>query len=474
MKKLLLSLLAGIFAVTGFAACTPDEGGSGGRGRATTVNFYTWGNAQDQEMMMEVKAAFEAAYAEQNYKVEFEFATGVYTDNVIQKVGGGNSPDIFHVEPGNFAFFARRGMIENLTPRMSDKLKQELYDINSAYRYDAASGQIGTGDQYALVKDWGPTFALIFNKDLIAQYNARTGKYAGLAGADTITIPEVTLAADGTVSVPAPLKWSEYLDIARRLTRNKGGANAVYGTALDYSYDLHIQEWIQMTGHSLFTDDYGAVDLNDGVRDALEFFTDLQKGETSVCPANSSTAVGGEMFTNGTIATVFYGSWAIPSYRWEEQGLSLGIAPAPMPDSLWKGEVAPTAKMSSSPVGMAVYAGASAKKKDAAYAFLDFFYSEGAKILARRGFNIPATKSVAEEVYTNPAEITNANLVKYNKMFLELGKNHVVVQEYSPRITPTTLKSKFDLIIGNWLSNRYASFDDFLNTLKSSIDGEIV
>lgn len=322
-KKVLVCALALSMALTVTACGSDDRGGSG---RKTTINFYTWGNTNDQVLMGQVEEAFEKAYPQ--YDINYEFAAGgVYSDNVIQKIGGGNAPDIFHVEPSNFALFAKSGLLADMSPYIGQELEDDLFPLNDGYRYDASTGTIGEGGLHALIKDWCCSFPLVFNKGLVEQYNTRTGKYAGVAGNDQIVIPEVTLNADGTANIPDPLKWSEFVEIAKKLTVNKGGQGAVYGTTMDYVPYMHLQEFIEQTGYSWFAEDESEMEINAGVREAFEYYTDLTKGESAPSPSGSALSVGGEMFANEQVATVFYGSWAVPSYNWVGKGIDIGIAP---------------------------------------------------------------------------------------------------------------------------------------------------
>ena len=474
MKKigrLLLSCLLALIVGVSFVACG-DRGSEGGGGRKTTINFYTWGNTNDQILLGQVIEAFEKENPE--YKIEPEFASGgVYSDNVIQKIGGNNAPDIFHVEPGNFALFAKSGLLQDLTPYIDKDLENDLFPLNDGYRYDASTKTLGEGGLHALIKDWAPTFALVFNKGLIEDYNNREGAYAGVAGTDTITIPEATLNPDGTVTVPDPLKWSEFVDIAKKLTVNKGGQGAVYGTTMDYVPYMHVQEFIEQTGYSWFSEDESEMVINDGVREAMQFYTDLTKGSGAPTPSGSSLAVGGEMFANEQVATVFYGSWAVPSYGWATKGIDLGIAPSPMPDSLWEGDKAPTPYLTSGAVAMSIYSGTTEAKKEGAYKFLEFYLTEGARIMSASGFNIPATQSAAENYYLSEEYVTDADILRYNKIFMELGENYTVLQYYNPNISSATIDSVFGTYLGNWIEGRYDTLDEMLNILKEEIDKNI-
>ena len=468
-KKVLVCALALSMALTVTACGSDDRGGSG---RKTTINFYTWGNTNDQVLMGQVEEAFEKAYPQ--YDINYEFAAGgVYSDNVIQKIGGGNAPDIFHVEPSNFALFAKSGLLADMSPYIGQELEDDLFPLNDGYRYDASTGTIGEGGLHALIKDWCCSFPLVFNKGLVEQYNTRTGKYAGIAGNDQIVIPDVTLNADGTANIPDPLKWSEFVEIAKKLTVNKGGQGAVYGTTMDYVPYMHLQEFIEQTGYSWFTEDESEMEINAGVREAFEYYTDLTKGESAPSPSGSALSVGGEMFANEQVATVFYGSWAVPSYNWVGKGIDIGIAPAPMPDSAWDGDQAPRPILTSGAVAMSIYAGTTEKKKEGAYKFLEFYMTEGAKIMASSGFNIPATQSAAEKYYLSEEYVTDPNILKYNKIFMALGRDYTTLQYYNPRISGATIDTIFGTYLGNWVEGKIATMDELLNTIKEEIDKAI-
>ncbi len=360
-----------------------------------------------------------------------------------------------------------------MSPYIGQELEDDLFPLNDGYRYDASTGTIGEGGLHALIKDWCCSFPLVFNKGLVEQYNTRTGKYAGVAGNDQIVIPEVTLNADGTANIPDPLKWSEFVEIAKKLTVNKGGQGAVYGTTMDYVPYMHLQEFIEQTGYSWFAEDESEMEINAGVREAFEYYTDLTKGESAPSPSGSALSVGGEMFANEQVATVFYGSWAVPSYNWVGKGIDIGIAPAPMPDSAWDGDQAPRPILTSGAVAMSIYAGTTEKKKEGAYKFLEFYMTEGAKIMASSGFNIPATQSAAEKYYLSEEYVTDPNILKYNKIFMALGRDYTTLQYYNPRISGATIDTIFGTYLGNWVEGKIATMDELLNTIKEEIDKAI-
>ena len=99
--------------------------------------------------------------------------------------------------------------------------------------------------------------------------------------------------------------------------------------------------------------------------------------------------------------------------------------------------------------------------------------TEGAKIMASSGFNIPATQSAAEKYYLSEEYVTDPNILKYNKIFMALGRDYTTLQYYNPRISGATIDTIFGTYLGNWVEGKIATMDELLNTIKEEIDKAI-
>lgn len=463
IKNAVIFILCLAVSLVAFAGCGGDNT-TGGK-RIKSVTFYTFGNDRDKALMRQVVDAFELENPD--IKIDLEYAAGgEYYNNVTQRIGASNAPDIFHVEGGSFSFLVRNGLIENLSNyfNASENFDTDnLWELNDAFRYE--NGEIGKGAYYALIKDWGPTFMLVYNKSIIAQYNQDK------ADADKIVMPEITLNEDGSINVPTPLKWSEFLDIAHKLTEKNAAGNITRaGTTLDYVPYLHIQEWIQMTGASLFTADGSKMAINDGVKQAFQFYYDMQRGEKTSTASGSTVDLGGEKFANGALATAFYGRWAFASYDWIKEGIDVGVCAPPLPDSLFA-DGNPEPYATTAPVAMSIYSGST--KKAEAYKFLEFYFNEGSRIMSKSGFNIPSNKSVANNEFIDPEFITDETELLYNKIFLKFAERYAVSSIFNPRISNSSVEEAMSSYMGNWLDGK-KNLDETLAAIKEIIDSKIV
>ena len=136
--------------------------------------FYVWGDSTEIANYEKIAKDFTN---ETNIKVEVISATGDYYDGLnISFSSSNNAPDIFFTESGEFLSHLASKKIMNLTPYIENGQldvqtnnnpngKIQLWDINDAYRYDGS--QVGSGDYYALIKDWSPDFIMWYNKSHI-------------------------------------------------------------------------------------------------------------------------------------------------------------------------------------------------------------------------------------------------------------------------------------------------------------------
>lgn len=377
----------------------------------TTITYYVWGNTNEFKLIDALVKDFQ----EKNDKIQIkiERSAGDYFQNFIIRVGAKNAPDVFFMDVSEYAIFAKQGLLMPLDDKIagSSIKPEDLWEINDMYRFDGET--IGKGPLYALIKDWSPNYMLFYNK---AHYTE--------AG---IPFP----------SKDEPMKWSLFIDTAKKLTvRDSSNKMVRYGTIMDYDAMKHMQEFIIMAGGSVYSSDYKKATITTPeAKKAIQYFIDLQKGEEA--PARYSTEsmslVGGDMFAAGTVSNVFYGRWAVPAYFESARDLDYGVALPPVPDG---SDVKGT--MAAGIISHAIYSGT--KNPDQAFRFLEYLQTEGQTEVAKTGFNIPGNKTVAYEVF---AAETDPFKNELNDFFLHAAENYVI----KPIANPYISQIKFEQIV---------------------------
>jgi multiple sugar transport system substrate-binding protein len=460
IKKILPLVMSAIMSVCVFAGC-------GGENKDKDyLLFYVWGDNTDLSWYEQIAADFKV---KTGVTVKVDRATGVYYDNLNINLGSRrNAPDIFFTEPGEFLSMISGNRLLNLSPYIQSgavDIKSadnpdgaiELWDVNNAYRHDGTSE--GTGDYYALIKDWSPDFMLWYNKSHIDEYNEANSLTETDAG--FMEYPSETV----------PMTWDEFLDMSHKLTKRSGSTVTRWGTMLDRVPYKHLMEFIQMTGEKTFIDGKYFNTNAKGVSDAFNFFAALQKGDKASSPEIGPSGFGsGEGFANGNVSCVWFGNWGYPTYHWDSLSFEFGIAPPPVPA---KGRpLTEDDCYTTSPGMIALGINAGTPLKDEAVSFLNYYMIEGAEFMAAKGFNMPGNKAVAEsDTYLYPE---SAELGRVNRYFLDAALNYTDILEYNRHISQNIVESVFGKNLTSWLKNyNPASLPQVLADIERDIFNEI-
>lgn len=408
------------------------------------VILYIWGDNSEVSSYEQIASDYEELTGTE---VRVIPATDSYYNSLNIQLGSRNSaPDIFFTEGGEFPSHIASNKLLNLSPYIESgaldvKTSEntdgtiELWDINDSYRYDGET--IGTGDYYALIKDWSPDFVVWYNKDLFDLYNETNGFKEGDSG--FLEYPSETV----------PMTWDEFYDLSYKFVGLDlgNGVKVENGTMLDRVPYKHLMEWIQMTGSSTWTENGQEFNYQDeGVKKAFEFFINLQNGDKKSAPIIGPTAVGsGDLFRNGQLPFCFYGNWAYSNYNWDTIGFDFGLCPPPVPAKSDGSAIteADTYATSCGMIGLAVYK--DSPVKDKAVDFLNYYMSEGQKTMAEKSFNIPGNKLVAES--DDFMQNEDANIAYINEFFMNIATNYTHQIEYNQYVS----QEAFENIIGIYL-----------------------
>ena len=426
--------------------------------------FYVWGDSVEISWYETIADNF---YKDTGTKVKVQPCTADYYENLnIMFSSQKSAPDIFFTESGQLPAHVASKKILNLQPYIDDGSLDvktvtnadgeiELWDVNDAYRYDG--NEIGKGDYYALIKDWSPDFVLWYNKNHIDEYNRENGLSEGQEG--FMEYPSKTV----------PMTWNQFVDMSYKL--KKGNR---YGTMLDRVPYKHLMEWIQMTGSSTWTEDNKYFNNTDpNVLKAFQLFTDLQVGEKASSPVVGPVGVGsGEAFANGNLSFAFFGSWAYSSYSWDSVGFEFDCCPSPVfahtdgspltEDDCYAG--------SCGMISLAVYKNTTLPKES--IEFLNYYMTKGAKYMAKKGFNIPGNKAVANsDIYRNPDDL---KLAEINQHFLKIANDYTHPIVYNKYIDQLTFENICGKYMSDYLSNPTGGtlqgvLDDIAEDLRRNI-----
>ncbi|HIY97235.1 MAG TPA: extracellular solute-binding protein [Candidatus Borkfalkia excrementigallinarum] len=439
-SKLLAAIMIVLLSVSLFACGKTDE---------NTILFYVWGNNNDVANIEKLISDFESK--NEDIKVEIERATGTNVfDSLKTRFTSGSEPDMFFMDPNEINGFIEAGYIEPLDDYIAAEgglELEDLWDFNDAYRYDENGVRDENGKLYGVIKDLSPDFMLVYNKDHIDEYNRANPDMP-------IEYPSETV----------PMTWYEYLDLARKMTIKNGDDYTRYGTLIDYVPIKHLSEWVQQTGSSLYNEDMTGLNIVNGeidpkMKEAFQFLYDLQVSRDGYDAPGKYMATSlinsGDLFNTGNIFSVWYGRWAIPSYKWDLENMNIGFAPPPVPERVY-GDERDNYGITS---GMISYAMSSrTTKKDKCYRFIEYCMTDGGKIMADIGMNVPGNKTIAKNEFIN---VENEKIQKINRYFVDYLEKYTHPIINSPYISAT----KFDNILYQEMAKVYEG--------KQSLDAAI-
>ena len=440
--------------------------GSSESNKRNYLTFYVWGDSQELSWYEAIAKEYENEYG---VEVKVQPNSGDYYNNLNIKLGSKKSaPDIFFTEMGeiqgqlnqkkllNLSDYIKSGAID-IVSDSNPNGKIKLWDINDCYRYDG--NNLGSGDYYALIKDWSPDFVMWYNKNHIDEYNEENGFKEGDEGFINYPSEEI------------PMTWDEFYELSYKLTKKVNGVTR-YGTMLDRVPWKHLMEFIQMNGSSLFDSERKYINSSDEkVIEAFKFFIDLQKGEKASAPEIGVSSIGsGEAFANGNTTFVWFGSWAYSNYFWNSVPFEIGMAPAPVPKKDRPLTKEDTYLAASGLISLAICA--DSPVKDEAVKFLNFYMTYGEEYMAKKGFNIPGNELVAKsDIFRNPE---NSRLRKINNYFYNLALNYTHSLTYNKYLSQILVENQIAKNVSTWFNNYSAeTYESVLEKIRKDVMNEI-
>ncbi len=278
------------------------------------VLFTVWGMPFEDRLFEDVYArGFEQL--EPGIRVDYRRYSEVqpkYTAWHARGVGA----EVMRIGITDYHRMVERGMLLPLDDYINDSesgLSQEILDAIPQQLRDALEVD---GTLYALPQDMAQ-YGLFFNRALFDAYNAEHPN-------DPIPYPDDSW------------DWEMLREAARKLTvreTDTDGSERI----LTYGLDLEIWQWPYMNffaqaGGKLWTDDGLTTLINSqaGI-EAVEFFRTLTFEDRSFIPSFGEQKGAGPnaRFATGRTAMLYAGSWMVPYFQLNAQGLDFAVAPVP-------------------------------------------------------------------------------------------------------------------------------------------------
>ena len=343
------------------------------QGESTTLNFMSWGDANEIQIMKSLLAEFEKKNPD--IKVKYEANPGNYRQKLQTLFASGTAPDVFYMSIEDYPIYAQKNVLADLAPYLKkSKVVQAddfFSDLLDFYRQ---------GEQIlALPKDFSP-WVLYYNKQLFQE-----------AGEEYPT---------------ENWGWEEFLNAARKLTKG----NQQWGTALAWAPYLWPAIIWQNGGEVLNSSgDRCLVDSPEAL-EAIRWYANLYLKEKVVpSPLTGAQADSQQLFMLGKIGMY-------PGTAWNRIGFRN------IKDFEWSFAPLPKGKKRASVFSNTGYCmSKTSKKAEAAWKLIEFLAGPQGQLLnGKAGTAYPALRSVAVEqeiiaptAYPNEPNEIFANSLSY-------------------------------------------------------------
>lgn len=285
----LLSILMLLALLLGTAACSSDDSNSSsdqsdsspeGKGDNTnpeTIKVWLPPFGTEDSLDYEVWGDIFKSFEEENKtKVELEIISwDVYPDKYLTGVSSGKGPDIGYMYADMFPDFIQMGVVEDMSPYITDKDREHFFYLDEGYIM---------GKQYG--------FPIIVGNPRITYYNKK-------------------LLADANVQPPKT--WDEFVDACKKTTKDTDNDGKIdqwgfmqpWGDKMYGVIQQNFNPWLLSAGGTLYNEDGTKATFGSdaGVK-AAQFIHDLLHVH-KVMPntvTGSSEQEAMEMFKSGKVA----------------------------------------------------------------------------------------------------------------------------------------------------------------------------
>ncbi|MGO4542654.1 ABC transporter substrate-binding protein [Paenibacillus sp. 2TAB19] len=370
MKKRLLITLAALVMASSLAACGSNkaeensgtESGGSGSGEKTVISYWT-GDRHDSEFIKEMVDEFNAANTD-NIEVDLVIKGDDFDQALDMSFQTSEPPDVIRVKENTIQTFYKKGYLAPIDEFLSDELKGKFPEMPNLNSFE--------GKRYSL-PNYGTTMRLIYNKELFAK--------AGVAA------PPTTLA--------------ELVDVAKKLTA-AGKESGAYGFAQNFknpgsALGRSSRVIAEVSGYGGFGYDFKTAQYDfSHFKPIIEAFKQI-KDDGSMLPGVESLDIDPlrAQFAEGKIG--MYLSFSAEAGVYTSQfpaKIDWAAAPVPSIDGSFNGA-------SGFLGGQWLAISSKTKKKEAAWKFMSYMYSESLlQQYQEKGFGISMVPSVSEVAAT--------------------------------------------------------------------------
>ena len=397
MKKLSL-LLSSLSLLTLMTSCTGSNSSLTNPDGTTTISFFGWGSAEEQENFQILIDEFMKD--NKDVKVVYSAApSDSYMTTLKNK--GKNLPDVFYMPDYEFMQWADSGRLLELDEYMNNEEIEAMWDLStSMYRYDRDNYKLGTGSLYGLPKDLGP-YAIVYNKDLLQKIIDDNKLTIGLPDKDV------------------PMTWDQFVTYLKAITGNVDGKK-VYGIGY---YELMAA--VYSNNADFFDENVKTQTITDkNFIDAVQFIADLSvKHKVAPTADEQSSQNSFQRFLNQGCVFTFMGPWDCKQF-WNDLEFEFDIVPTPVGPA--------EGAKSTSWVGSVAYCIANnTKKKDAAVRLAKYLAcsEKSNKMNYQLGQAIPNIEEYAENQYIQGEGLEGRQLMPANrKLFVDIVRGNSYVQ----------------------------------------------
>jgi multiple sugar transport system substrate-binding protein len=265
------------------SGCAGFGGGSGGDGDDQTLTFSTWGSESEESSFKELIKQFEAEHEGADIKLNVVPYDQMFS-NIDAQLASGDAPDLFRVDYGNLGVYSSQGQLLDLGEYFSD---DEVAEFTPAM-WEAVSYD---GAPYG-VPHQTDVSALLVNTAMVRD-----------AGVDPSTFP--TTQEDAW-------SWEEFADVAAQLRTGLPGDKYPFVYNWQLGGALRWLSWLFQADGTFLEGTTATIDSPAGEK-ALDFTKSFF--ENNWVPPTSSTkgtVYAGNLFTEGTAAMAFAGSFLVP------------------------------------------------------------------------------------------------------------------------------------------------------------------
>lgn len=271
---------AGMMMLSG---CAGFGGGGGGEGDDQSLTFTTWGSEAEEDSFKELIQQFEAENEGADIKLNVVPYDQMFA-NIDAQLASGDAPDLFRVDYGNLGVYSSQGQLLDVSEFFSeDEIAKFTPAMWEAISFD--------GTPYG-VPHQTDVSALLLNLDMLNQ-----------VGFDTSSLP--TTQEDAWT-------WEEFADVAAQLRA------VLPADTYPFVYNWQLGgaprwlSWLFQADGTFLDGTTATIDSPEGAK-ALDFTKSFF--ENNWVPPTSSTkgtVYADNLFTEGTAAMAFVGSFLVP------------------------------------------------------------------------------------------------------------------------------------------------------------------